>query len=44
MGSSDARDAVGLLMQTCLVDPGADADAIIDKAFKEAITTCREGN
>ncbi len=44
MGSSDARDAVGLLMQTCLVDPGADVEAIIDKAFKEAITTCREGN
>ncbi|MBQ2732969.1 MAG: extracellular solute-binding protein, partial [Clostridia bacterium] len=44
MGSSDARDAVGLLMQTCLVEAGSDADAIIDKAFKEAITTCREGN
>ena len=43
MGSSDARDAVGLLIQTCLVEPG-DADAVIDKAFKEAITTCREGN
>ena len=44
MGSSDARDAVGLLMQTCLVDPGTDADAIIDKAFKEAIISCEEEN
>ncbi|MBQ8005888.1 MAG: extracellular solute-binding protein, partial [Clostridia bacterium] len=44
VGSSDARTAVGLLIQTCLVDPGQDVDAIIDKAFKEALVSCREEN
>ncbi len=44
VGSSDARDAVGLLIQTCLVEPGDDADAIIDKAFKDAIISCEEEN
>ncbi len=44
MGSSDARDAVGLLMQTCLVDPGTDVDAILDKAFKDALVSCEEEN
>ena len=43
VGSSDARDAVGLLLQTCLVDSGTDVNAILDKAFKDAITSCREG-
>ena len=44
VGSSDARDAVGLLIQTCLVDPGTDVNAILDKAFREAIISCEEGN
>ena len=44
VGSSDARDAVGLLMQTCLVDPGTDVDAILDKAFKDALVSCEEEN
>jgi len=44
VGSSDARDAVGLLMQTCLVDPGTDVDKILDKAFKDAIISCEEEN
>ncbi len=44
VGSSDARDAVGLLIQTCLVDPGEDVDAILDKAFKDALVSCREEN
>ncbi len=44
VGSSDARDAVGLLIQTCLVEPGTDVDAILEKAFTDAITSCREGN
>ena len=43
VGSSDARDAVGLLMQTSLVEAGTDVNAIIDKAFKDAITSCKEG-
>ncbi len=43
VGSSDARDAVGLLLQTCLVETG-DTAAVLDKAFKEALTSCREGS
>ena len=43
VGSSDARDAVGLLLQSCLVDSGSDVNAILDKAFKDAITSCKEG-
>ena len=43
VGSSDARDAVGLLLQTSLVEAGTDVNAIIDKAFKDAITSCKEG-
>jgi multiple sugar transport system substrate-binding protein len=42
-GSSTARDQVGLLLQRCLVEAGDDADAIINKAFADAITACREG-
>ena len=42
VGSSDARDAVGLLLQTCLTDKGADVEAILDKAFKDAIISCEE--
>ncbi len=43
VGSSDARDAVGLLLQSCLVESGTDVNAILDKAFKDAITSCKEG-
>ena len=43
VGSSDARDAVGLLLQTCLVAPGETKD-VLDKAFKDALTSCREGS
>ncbi len=42
-GSSDARDAVGLLLQTSLVESGSDVNAILDKTFKTAITSCKEG-
>ena len=42
-GSSTARDQVGLLLQRCLVEAGDDVDAIINKAFQDAITACREG-
>ena len=42
-GSSDARDAVGLLLQTSLVESGSDVKAILDKTFKTAITSCKEG-
>ena len=38
-GSSTARDEVGFLMTECLSTPG-DADAVIDKAFKDAIKEC----
>ena len=41
-GSSTARDQVGLLLQKCLVDPSEDVDAMIDKAFKDAIVACEE--
>ena len=43
VGSSDARDAVGLLLQSALVDSGSDTNAVLDKVFKEALTSCREG-
>ncbi|MBQ9070751.1 MAG: extracellular solute-binding protein [Clostridia bacterium] len=39
-GSSDARDQVGLIMQTILVYEGDDVDGAIDKAFKDAIAEC----
>jgi len=42
-GSSTARDQVGLLLQRCLVEAGDDADAIINKAFADAIAACRQG-
>jgi len=44
VGSSDARDAVGLLLQTSLVDSGTDVKAILDKTFKDALISCREGS
>jgi multiple sugar transport system substrate-binding protein len=43
VGSSDARDAVGLLLQSALVDSNTDTNAVLDKVFKEALTSCREG-
>ena len=39
-GSSVARDKVGVLMQYCFVTPADDVDAMIDKAFKDAIVEC----
>ena len=42
MGSSDARDAVGQLMQAALIDAGSDLEAVLNKAFKEALAACRE--
>ena len=41
-GSSAARDQVGLLLQKCLVETGDDVDAIINKAFMDAVTACKE--
>ena len=43
VGSSDARDAVGLLLQSALVDPNSDTKAVLDKVFNEALVSCREG-
>jgi multiple sugar transport system substrate-binding protein len=43
VGSSDARDAVGLLLQSALVDPNSDTKAVLDKVFNEALISCREG-
>ena len=39
-GSSEARDQVGVIMQTILVYEGQDVDAAINKAFKEAMEEC----
>ncbi|MDD6260663.1 MAG: extracellular solute-binding protein [Clostridiales bacterium] len=40
-GSSTARDQVGALLAKCLTaDDGGDVDAMIKKAFKEAIDEC----
>ena len=39
-GSSTARDQVGLLMQTCLTAAADDVDAMIKKAFKDAVDEC----
>jgi len=44
VGSSDARSQVGLLIQNCIAAPGENADEIIDKAFKDAVIACKEGN
>jgi len=41
VGSSDARDQVGLLMQRCLTAETTDAKAEIEKAFGEAIDACK---
>ena len=42
VGSSDARDAVGQLLQACLTDQGTDVEAILNKAFKDALIACEE--
>ena len=39
-GSSKARDQVGELMKFCFTTPTDDVDALISKAFKEAIAEC----
>ncbi len=39
-GSSTARDQVGLLMQTCLTAAATDVDAMIKKAFEDAVEEC----
>ena len=41
VGSSDARDAVGLLLQACLVENG-DVKTVLDKAFRDALISCEE--
>ena len=46
VGSSDARDQVGALMQAVFTTPISEAkplSAIIDEAFKFAINECKEG-
>jgi len=40
-GSSVARDQVGLLMQRCLAAETTDVDAMIKKAFKDAVAECK---
>ena len=40
-GSSVARDKVGALMQYCFTQPATDVDAMIDKAFADAVTECK---
>ncbi len=44
VGSSDARDEVGMLMQTCLLDTRTDVDAVLDDAFAYALQACRSGS
>ena len=39
-GSSKARDTVAALMQYCFVTQAEDIDAMIDKAFKDAVAEC----
>ncbi len=39
-GSSTARDEVGALLVECLVTETTDIDALIEKAFTDAIKTC----
>ena len=40
-GSSVARDQVGLLMQKCFATQTEDVDAMIKKAFEDAIAECK---
>jgi len=39
-GSSTARDEVGALMAECLSTKTDNVDALIDKAFQDAIDEC----
>ncbi len=41
IGSSAARDQVGLLIQKCFALPDAGLDAAIDKAFADAVAECK---
>lgn len=40
-GSSVARDQVGLLMQKCLTEKTSDVDAMLKKAFEDAVAECK---
>ena len=40
-GSSVARDQVGLLVQKCFTEKASDVDAMIKKAFAEAVEECK---
>ena len=40
-GSSVARDQVGLLIQKCFTSEATDVDAMIKKAFEDAIAECK---
>ncbi len=40
-GSSTARDQVGLLMQKCFSSQTKDVDALVKKAFKDAVEECK---
>ncbi len=44
IGSSDARDQVGDLICRCLTESGSDVDALILKAFEEAVAECKYNN
>ena len=41
VGSSTARDEVGVLLRKCISYEGEDLDAYIKKAFKDAIDACK---
>lgn len=43
-GSTKARDQVGALIQYCFTTPAEDVDAMILKAFQDAITECLSNN
>ena len=43
-GSTKARDQVGALIQYCFTNPTTDVDAMILKAFQDAITECLSNN
>ena len=41
IGSSEARDQVGLLMQKCFTEAATDVKAMIKKAFEDAVAECK---
>ncbi len=41
IGSAEARDQVGLLMQKCLSEKADDVKAMIKKAFEDAVAECK---